>query len=82
MRVFKAILISMALLLGISGLSACGSSDTSGTDRSVHVNDHERVEISNGPDIQIYDVTLLDGTRCIITAGARLGGVSCDFTGK
>lgn len=59
-------------------LTACGGNEPYGTDNSVTVNSHQKLNVDGADDTQIYDVTLSDGTRCIITDGNKSGGVWCE----
>lgn len=64
----------------IAALSACGTdSDATGygTDNSVKVNNHQKLNVEGSDDTQIYTVTLEDGRECVITDGSKSGGVWC-----
>jgi len=79
----RKVVYGAAIALGFASLTGCGASDnpTSGTDGTpVTVNLHQRINIEGQTDINLWKVTMSDGTVCVVSDGNRSGGVSCDWS--
>lgn len=74
-----SIMLSLAVLLSLTGLLLTGcSGDISTTNTLVKRNEP-------GPSYYVHDVTLKDGTRCVVsTSRSDRGGtgIDCDFRGE
>lgn len=72
-------LFAFSILLGLAVLLLVGcSGDISTTNTIVKHNEP-------GPSYYVHDVTLKDGTRCVVsTSGSYKGGtgIDCDFRGE
>lgn len=78
MRRFVIALVALVLITIV--LTSCGTEPVEGNDHTpVDISKIEKVAIPGDDDIQVYDVSLRDGTRCVITDGYQSGGVSCNF---
>lgn len=67
--------VTAALAFSFTGCSSQGEGPDGG---DVTVNSNQKVNIS-GTDAHLYDVTLNDGTRCVVATYDRGGGITCDF---
>lgn len=81
--------IVLALVALVFVLSACGTEGGSqsptdnsreepwGTEDSVTVINHQRIELDGVDDVQVYVFELSDGTRCASTGSDA--GIDCDW---
>lgn len=70
--------LAVLTVLCALALSACTSGDGAGSDvPEVQVDEHSKISIDDGRDTAIYEITLTDGTKCVVWDAYRSGGLWC-----
>lgn len=72
--------LALALVPLAFVFTACGNGVDTGDATPTQVNNVEKIPVQGGTDNILYDITLNDGTRCVVVDYDRGGGISCDFT--